>query len=249
MLDDAQIETMLRQRTRFRRYVHVVSCTSTQDLAAAEPRDGDAAFWADHQTAGRGRQQREWHDEPGVDIALTLRAKLVLPQPLALPAALPVAVLQACEPFAGRRLAIKWPNDLYLEGRKLCGVLIDAGAAGPDTFSIGIGVNVNRVRFPGDLGATATSLALATGREVDRGKLVLALAERVDAMLVELGHGRHAELESLFRERLGLVGHRVVVSAGTEERRGTLTDVDFRRVVLDGDRELPLAIVRGIAAA
>ncbi len=106
MLDDAQIETMLRQRTRFRRFVHEVSCTSTQDLAAAAPRDGDAAFWADHQTAGRGRQQREWHDEPGVDVTLTLRATLALPQPVALPAALPVAVLQACEPFVGLRLTI-----------------------------------------------------------------------------------------------------------------------------------------------
>jgi hypothetical protein len=45
---EPRIETLLAQRTRFRRLLHVASCTSTQDLAAAEPRDGDAVFWADH---------------------------------------------------------------------------------------------------------------------------------------------------------------------------------------------------------
>ncbi len=71
MLDDARIETLLRDRTRFRRLVHVASCASTQDLAAAENRAGDAIWWADHQTRGRGRQQREWHDDPGQDLAVT----------------------------------------------------------------------------------------------------------------------------------------------------------------------------------
>lgn len=245
MDDITQIETLLRERTRFPELVHAVSCTSTQDLAARHPGSGDAIFWADHQTRGRGRMQREWHDEPGKDLAITMRVTARLPQPTALPAALPVAVLQACEPLAGRPLRIKWPNDVHLDGRKLAGVLIDAGSGTPDTYLIGIGVNCNRVRFPPDLEATACSLATATGHEIDRGQLLLQIAGRVHAMLDDLVAGRHAALESVFRERLGLFGQRVRVQAATVHE-GVLTALDFERLVLDDELALPLAVVRGI---
>jgi BirA family biotin operon repressor/biotin-[acetyl-CoA-carboxylase] ligase len=248
MPTDSRIETLLRECTRFRRLEHVLSCPSTQDLAAALPHDGDAVFWADHQTKGRGRQQREWHDEPGADLAVTFRVTLPLPLPLALPAALPVAVLEAIEPLLARPLRLKWPNDLYLDGKKLCGVLIDAGLAGRDSYLIGVGVNCNRTRFPPDLEAIATSLALASGHLVARGELLLAIAQRLERMLQELSEGRHERLEALFRDRLGLVGQRVVVTTATSET-GVLTDVDFARVQLDGARTHPLAIVRGIQRA
>ncbi len=135
MTDRAQIETLLRTRTRFRHLQHVASCPSTQELATAAPRDAhgrfqDAVFWADHQTRGRGRQQREWHDEPAADLAVTFRVHAALPTPLALAAAVPVAVALACEPLAGTALRFKWPNDVFLHGRKLSGVLIDAGVLG-----------------------------------------------------------------------------------------------------------------------
>lgn len=243
-----RIEILLRERTRFLELVHVPSCSSTQDLAVGHPGTGDAIFWADHQTRGRGRMQREWHDEPGKDLAVTLRVTLRLPHPTALPAALPVAVLQACEPFAGRLLRIKWPNDVFLDGRKLAGVLVDAGSGTRDTYLIGIGVNCNRVRFPPDLESTACSLATATGHEVDRAELLLHLAERVHSMLGDLAAGRHAALEDVFRERLGLLGQRVRVEAAMTHE-GVLTALDFARLVLDDDRVVPLPSVRGIQRA
>jgi BirA family biotin operon repressor/biotin-[acetyl-CoA-carboxylase] ligase len=244
MIDEPGIETLLHERTRFGRLVHVRSCGSTQDLAASDA-GGDAVFWADHQTAGRGRQNREWHDEPGADLCATFRVCAVLPSPLALPAALPVAVVQAVEPLVGRELRIKWPNDVFLDGRKLCGVLIDAGVGRPDTYLCGVGINCNRVRFPPDLEASATSLAVATGREVDRGGLLVALGERLSAVVDALLERRHDDLVAVFRARLGLVGRRVQVEAG-DVSEGTLTDLDFARLVLDGSRELPLGIVRAI---
>ena len=248
MQPDATIETLLRERTRFRRLVHVPSCTSTQELAAGGADGADAVFWADHQTHGRGRQQREWHDEPGADLTATFRISATLPMPLALPAALPVAVLEACEPAAGCQLRIKWPNDLILDGRKLCGVLIDAGVGSSDTYLIGVGVNCNRVRFPRDLESIASSLAIATGHEVDRGSLLLAIAERIHTMLIDLQQQRHERLEELFRDRLGLVGQQVFVEAASEHE-GVLTGLDFHNLQLDGTQTVPLAIVRGIRRA
>ena len=252
MPDDTQIETLLRERTRFLHLRHVPSCPSTQELALERPRDAqghlvEAVFWADHQTRGRGRQQREWHDEPAADLAVTFRIEADLPKPLELPAALPVAVALACEPLAGVPLRIKWPNDVFLHGRKLCGVLIDAGTLGPNTYLIGIGINCNRVRFPPDLETIATSLALATGREVDRGQLLVALATQIDAALDALLTRRPAALEEVFRDRLGLMGRRVRVE-NNEVHEGTLRAMNFTHLELDGGRSIALATVRSIRA-
>ena len=249
MADPDRIESVLKRSTRFRRLVHVAACASTQDLAAqpdANPATpDDAVFWADHQTEGRGRQQRTWSDEAGLDVAVTLRTTVALPEPTALPAALPVAVLQAAEPLAERRLRIKWPNDVYLGDQKLAGVLIDRDSRRPDTFRIGVGLNVNRTRFPSELQAIGTSLALATGRLHDRATVLLALATRIDAMLTALARGEGAELERLFRDRLGLLGERVEIDA-RERSSGVLRRIDFRELQVDDRPPVPLAIVRAM---
>lgn len=255
MTADAETEKALERATRFRRLVHVVSCSSTQDLAladtlgAASP-DGpppDAVFWADHQERGRGRQQREWHDEPAADLLVTFRVRQRLTVPAALPAALPAAAVAAIEPFVGQKLRIKWPNDVFAGDRKLAGMLVDSGVAGSDTYLIGVGINCNRVRFPPDLEVTATSLALETGHEIDRHELLVQLAQRVDEAFDHMVRGSHEELVELFRNRLGLLGREVEVTAG-ETHRGRLTAIDLTEVELDGEAVLPLGLVRRIAA-
>lgn len=253
MTPDEQLESVLKRQTRFAKLIHVQTCDSTQDLAAHEPVDAnkmsiDAVFWADHQTQGRGRQQRNWDDEAGLDLAVTLRVTTKLSNPLALPAALPVAVLQACEPIAGQPLRIKWPNDVYAQDRKLSGVLIDRDTARPDTYRIGIGINTNRTKFEGALADIGTSLALLSGKQQDRHAVVLALATRVDAMVAAIERNDLCEHEALFRERLGLLNERVEIQA-RETLVGTLTAIDFGNLLLDGRIAVPLAIVRSLRRA
>jgi BirA family biotin operon repressor/biotin-[acetyl-CoA-carboxylase] ligase len=256
MLDDAQIETALRSRSRFQLLQHVASCRSTQELAAASPRDAsgtfvEGVFWADHQSHGRGRQQREWHDEPGADLAVTFRVRQPLPEPLALPAALPVVVAEACASHLARAPRIKWPNDLLVDGRKLSGVLVDAGGLGPDTYLIGIGINCNRTCFPADLEATATSLALAAGHTVDRGRLLVEVAVLLDRALEAMATGATEGLLRSYRTGLGLLGQRVRVgiaaAAGVDSvQEGVLTAIDFTTLELDGGRRLALGMVRSL---
>ena len=252
MASNQNLESELKRRTRFAQLTHVRSCESTQDLAFQSleghpDRSGDALFWSDHQTRGRGRQQRAWDDEAGLDLAVTFSVRLDLSNPVALPAALPVAVLQACEAQAAARLRIKWPNDVYAGDRKLSGVLIDRDSARPDRYRIGVGLNVNRTTFPPALAGQATSLRLVCGEELDRDAALLQLAERVDTMLGAVSGSRDlAPYVSLFRDRLGLLGREVSVTAGATST-GTLTDVDFDRLVLDGEREVPLAVVTRLA--
>ncbi|MFK7740467.1 MAG: biotin--[acetyl-CoA-carboxylase] ligase [Planctomycetota bacterium] len=252
MDSDENLEAVLKRRTRFQSLRHVAACESTQDIAnegsgSTAPLP-DAVFWADHQTSGRGRQQRVWHDETGLDVAVTFRITEEFPRPMALPAALPVAVLEACEPLAETRLRIKWPNDIYVGSDKLSGVLIDRDSRRPHTYRIGVGINVNGTHFPAGLRNPATSLRALTGKLHDRHQLLADLAESVDSMLHAAAAEELTGHETIFRERLGLLGHPVEVTAGSTTT-GTLTDINFERLVLDGRAELPLAIVTSLRRA
>jgi BirA family biotin operon repressor/biotin-[acetyl-CoA-carboxylase] ligase len=157
--------------------------TIARDLARAGAPEGTLVV-AEHQRAGRGRAGRVWVDHPGENLlcSLVLRPGLAparVPQ-LALMGA--VAIAEAVEQTTGARAGIKWPNDLLLGRRKFCGVLAEAASDG-ETVAVailGIGVNVNQRRFPADLAARATSLALELGHAVDRSILLEAVLARLD---------------------------------------------------------------------
>ena len=156
----------------FRRERHA-SLPSTNDLlrdyaAAGEPEG--LIVTAERQTAGRGRQGRAWSSPPG-----NLYASLLLRPagPLAAAATLSLVVpLSVVDALAGlldspTRLAVKWPNDVLLDGAKLAGILLegaDDGAGGCAWVIAGVGVNLAAV--PDGLPYAATSLARATGREL-----------------------------------------------------------------------------------
>lgn len=233
--------------TRFARLSHVISCESTQDLAHDDPEPESAIFWADHQARGRGRQGHVWNDDAGKDLAVTFKIEgLALANTALLAAAVPVAALLAIEQASGLRVALKWPNDLMVSGRKLAGILIDS-AGTPPVHHVGIGINVNRTGFPPELRGTATALALLTGREYDREDLLVQLAVGVEEALRDLELGRFDRLAGVFRDRLGLLGKRVVLASGGEERTGRLTAIDLAEVALDGGERTPLAVVQKLA--
>ena len=182
------------------RPLSVVEATgSTSDDARAAARGASpvatgAAFVAETQTAGRGRMGHAWHSPPGENlyVSFVLRPGLAasdLP-PLALAAGL--AVVDALAPRVAReRLGIKWPNDVWIGDRKVAGGLVEALLAGSrvDAVVVGVGVNVRTTRFPPDLEARATSLALEGASDLDRAALLAALAralaDRVDRFVAE----------------------------------------------------------------
>lgn len=240
----------LRRHTRFERLLHVVSCTSTQALAHEDsPIDGSAVFWADHQTAGRGRNARTWEDAAGLDLCVTFKVgRCLLQNPAHLAAAAPVVIVEALAPHLHTtdpsQLQIKWPNDVLLGGRKLCGILVDTIGRDPSAHLVGIGVNVNRSAFPGELADQATSLALATGQEFDRATLLQDIAHHLEAALVDLESGAAARLEARFRHCLGLMDTRVRVETNKHTRVGRLRRLDFESLTLEEQPPIPLAHVQ-----
>jgi len=121
---------------------------STLDVTHALGERGEQAgtlVLADAQTAGRGRMGRSWRSDPGAGIWLTLLERPATAESLGVLALrLALAVAPALERFAGAATQLKWPNDVYVGGRKLAGVLVEARWRGPrlDWVAIGVGINV-----------------------------------------------------------------------------------------------------------
>jgi BirA family biotin operon repressor/biotin-[acetyl-CoA-carboxylase] ligase len=144
---------------------------STNDLVAGLGRDGAApgvAVFAEEQTAGRGRLGRRWQSDPalGLWFSILLRPEMPLGQWPRLTLWIAFAVARGIGEYAGRFLpgqpspliAVKWPNDLYISGRKVAGILVES-SLGENPFAVaGIGLNVNHSSFPPPLDATAISL-------------------------------------------------------------------------------------------
>jgi BirA family biotin operon repressor/biotin-[acetyl-CoA-carboxylase] ligase len=164
--------------------------------AAAAGAPHGAAFVADRQTAGRGRADHLWHSPPGENVYLSMVLRLGVPPPrlAALPLAVGIAVARVVDAALGaERAAIKWPNDVYVDGRKIAGILVESTTRGaePPVAIAGVGLNVLARSFPEGFAVPATSIVLAGGRG-DR--------ERVAA---ELLHGLRGAAELFGREGLG----------------------------------------------
>ncbi len=175
---------------------------------------------ADEQTAGRGRRGAAWLSPKGENLAFSVllrpTASKALWHRLSLAAGLAVAeALEAYVPVA----EIKWPNDVRVYGKKIAGILIEAGT---DFVIIGIGINVNSTAFPEEL--AATSLREEIGEEMDRAELLHGVVTRLARRAGEIGVGFDGILISI-RERCALTGHRVSFLSADKRREGIVKGI------------------------
>ena len=155
---------------------------------------------ADEQTAGRGRQGRSWTAAPGDALLLSLLVRGVEPGAALLPLAAAVAVCESLDPVEA---AIKWPNDVWVERRKVSGILLE-GRPQEGWAVIGIGLNVRTREFPEELRETATSLALA-GLDASVREARAALVEALDRWIAAPAD----EVLAAWRSRDALLGEPV----------------------------------------
>lgn len=165
---------------------------STNDDALVAARSGaphGSLFVADEQTAGRGRRGNAWLAAPGESLlfSVLLRPQLDLAQVSAITLAVGLALRDAIAPLVAKETQIKWPNDLYVGGKKLAGVLVESQLQGDrlQAVVVGVGLNVATREFPAEIAARATSLALlgapSLAREPLLRELVAAIDRRVQA--------------------------------------------------------------------
>lgn len=189
------------------------------DLAGADGNDGLVVL-ARQQTAGRGQYGRSWLAPPdsSVLLSLLLYPPAALRRPALLTAFAAVSVAEVVLVLTGQQARIKWPNDVLLNGKKICGILIEQRSFGNEQATvIGIGLNV---RQPASFFEQAElplggSLLSTTGTSLETDTAARALIQELDEGYDRLLRGNLQILESRWQQRLGLLG--TMVEAETAE--------------------------------
>jgi BirA family biotin operon repressor/biotin-[acetyl-CoA-carboxylase] ligase len=206
---------------------------STNDVATRQAAAGapeGLLIVADEQTAGRGRMGRSWWAPKGASLLFSLLLRPALPAVRAgqLTMCLGLAAVEGIESVTGVRPALKWPNDLLLDGRKLGGMLADLRTAGDQVqyAVLGAGLNVNAV--PPALAATSIALASVLGHAVDRVELLAGILARCEAWYERLlaSEAEAGEpIRAAWAARLDTLGRDVTVSTAEGPLHGRAVGV------------------------
>lgn len=214
-------------------YFSVISSTNDHlRMLAREGAPHGTAVIADHQTGGHGRRGRSFHSPEGVGVylSLLLRPTCAPAELMHLTCATAEAMCSAVETATGLRPGIKWTNDLVCGKRKLGGILTELGftAAGKlDYAIIGIGINCcqQEADFPAEIRDMAGSLAMVTGKEIDRSSVAAAMLDALYQMDRTLLTGKEEMLAS-YRKDCITLGQDVVLVRAEEKRYGHAVDID-----------------------
>lgn len=208
--------------------------TSTNDVAKQLARQGvdeGTVVLTEEQTKGRGRLGRVWQspNRLGLWLSVILYPRvnpMEVPQLTMLAA---VAVVKALDRALGLKARVKWPNDVYLNEAKVCGVLAEMTAEADRIkyLVLGIGVNVNQSQEELEaVGNIATSLRSQAGCWVNRTEVIKALLEELDDLYRLWQEEGFAPLKSMWKERSLWFGCPVAVSGLQQVWEGTLEDID-----------------------
>lgn len=186
---------------------------------------------AEEQTAGRGRRENVWLAEPGENLlfSVLLRPEIPLEYWPRLTTMAAVSICKAIEAQTPLQPTIKWPNDIYVDGKKTAGILAETFSSTQGTFMVlGIGLNVNTLHFPENLAATATSLRL----EIGPGSPPLSRENLLITLLKELNHccqcwqNGYDKIITATRQRSLLLGHTIKAMVNGEIVSGFARDLD-----------------------
>ena len=227
------------QGTIFGKHIHHYYKIDSTNTAAMEAASGGApegsVFLAEQQTAGRGRGANQWHSErsSGIYCSVVLRPAVPPSDVVVVTLAAGLAVHAAIREIDSRIAAdLKWPNDVLIDKKKVCGILTEMNAEITRVryIVIGIGINVNQSAFPADLQAIATSLRLVSGTEWSRVELCAALLKSLDReyrSLLESPDGVNSILRR-FEERSSSVRGRQIEVEEDASLQGVTDGLDER---------------------
>jgi len=218
-------------------HFYKIGSTNTAAMsAAAEGAPEGSVFLAEEQTAGRGRGANIWESarSAGIYCSVVLRPALAPADVLVMALAAGLAVCTAIQQVDSRLTPdLKWPNDVLIAGKKVCGILTEMNAEATRVryIVVGIGINVNHASFPKGLEGEATSLRLATGHDWSRVELTAALLKSLDQeyRLLTTGTDARSSILRRFAERSTWVqGKPVLVEENGSRIQGTTEGLDDR---------------------
>ena len=212
-------------------YQDVIGSTNirAKELARSGAAHGTLVL-ANEQTGGRGRMQRHWVSEPSVGIwmSLILCPTAVEAQRISfLVMVAALAVARACREEVGDGVLIKWPNDIVFGDKKVSGTLLEMGAsgAGVDWAVIGMGINVLNSNFPQEIEHKAGSLYQASGKKIERSKLLCEVLSQFEALYDGWLAGKQDAILSEYKRISATIGRSVRAIYSDREIEGTAVGV------------------------
>ncbi len=234
-----------------------VESTNTWALEMARETQRPVPFLAitSRQTGGRGRgSNRWWSSEGAATFSLVVDPTALGISPtrcgqIALATGVAVAESLAHH-YAEGSFAVKWPNDVYLNDRKLCGILVESVAAPGSRAVIGVGININNslVEAPPDVAARAITLSDAANAPFDMTEIVASVANQILQRVGALSSNAEGVLQR-FRKRCWLTGKIVTVLSGQQETHGRCKGIDDSGALILATGEGPKAINAGVIAS
>lgn len=233
IIDGNEISPLLTTKYMGRNFIHYDEVDSTNVKCRKEcnnnPIEGTVIV-AEEQTNGKGRLGRGWISPKGTGIwmSIVLTPKIspiVAPRSTLIGAA---AVYTALKDM-GIPVGVKWPNDIVINGKKICGILTEMNAEIEriNYVIMGIGINVNMDSFPEELKEKATSLKIELGNEIDRKKLVAAILNNLENYYDDFKNtGDISRVMKVCREGSLLIGKEVRIINGSNEAICTVLDID-----------------------
>ncbi len=214
-------------------YDRLDSTNSRAAQLAVDPANDGVAVLAEEQTAGRGQHGRDWLAAPGASVLLSLLLFPAPPlrRPSILTAWAAVAVCRTIQKLVGSAARIKWPNDILLGGRKVCGILIEQGRG--TVAGIGLNVRQSEQDFHDAGLLEATSLSSQATQPLDTAAVARQLIAQLDEDFNDLLGGNLTALEASWQKHLGLVGQEVRLECLDGWHAGRLLEVGLARLLLE----------------
>lgn len=184
---------------------------------------------AETQSAGKGRLGRKWSSTPGAGIFMSVLLRPDIP-PLevsGITLAAGLAVCKAVQKTTGCDAKIKWPNDVVIGRKKICGILTEMSAESDrvEFVVVGIGVNVNTDAFPEEISHKATSLKIETGKQIDRRALLREILLQLEIYTDEFLLNTCGSITGEYKENCVTIGREVSVARGGEQMTGMAVDI------------------------
>lgn len=220
--------------------IHLKTVDSTNNYCKrllANSKDGAFLVCADNQTAGRGRQGKSFYSpcDTGVYFTLVIRPDTNLSNAVTATTAAAVAVCKAIETLTALDVKIKWVNDVYLNGKKICGILTEAitdfESQTVDSVIVGIGINISTSDFPDGVD-TAGSLNV----DINKAELIATIANE----LMNISGGDYSSFIDYYRSHSMIIGEKIKFIQNSVTQYATALSIDERgglEVVLDETNE------------
>jgi BirA family biotin operon repressor/biotin-[acetyl-CoA-carboxylase] ligase len=217
------------------REIHYFQKLSSTNTVAKEHAERGAkegiVIVAETQTQGHGRLNRPWiSPKGGVWLSIILRTKIAVEGAPKITLITSVAVAKTLHCLYGLTTGIKWPNDVLIDGKKVCGILTEGSTSGKNVnfivVGIGINANFNLKALPDNLRITATTLKEVLGKQVDREKLICVLLKEFEERCRLFKEKKLGRLLGEWREMAGFLGKKIEVTSFEENWLGRAIDVD-----------------------